>query len=381
MCTGCSACKEICPTKAITMEVDDRGFLYPIIDNSLCINCKKCEQKCPNNIDFNYSIDFDSRKAYALCNKDDDIRSKSVSGGAFSVFAKNIIDKGGSVYGAMYDPQLNVIHGRATTFEDVDKFRGSKYVQSDIRESYSLIKKDIDDELPVLFTGVPCQTAGIVAFFNYKVPDNLFLIDILCHSCPSPKVFKGHLDFIEDKFGEKITRYRCRSKNKGWRGHNETVELSKSGLVKKNYMAIQLYSIFFGSTLIARPSCNNCKFAYKTKYSDITIGDFWGIENFHPQLDDNKGTSCVMINTSKGDNLFSEITENINFIESTTKKMFNSNHTVAIPLRADNERFWEDFNNNGYLFVAKKYANYTTLGKAKWHGKNILRPIKNKLFR
>ena len=298
-CTGCTSCMMSCPKKAISMVPDKVGFLYPKIDYSMCINCGLCFKKCPIN---NQVIIGNSSDECLALMSDSRTRIKSSSGGVFSVLAKEILSDGGYVCGAIYDEDFKVKHIVTNDFNDVLKMRGSKYVQSDMGDCYQKIADILKDDKQVLFTGCPCQVSGLYSYLDYK-PDNLLTMSFVCAGVPSPKIFKQNLQNISKKFCD-ISKIDFRDKSKfGW-----DVGLYVEFNDKTNYIEHTDNSRYlegFHSGIILRESCHSCKFK-EDIYSDITVGDFWGINNII-NFDDGLGTSYVSINTSKGKNIFSDL--------------------------------------------------------------------------
>ena len=217
-CFGCTACANICPKHAISMEYDENGFKYPKVDKDKCINCGLCKRICPANNEVKKN---DNICVYAAKNKNDNIRRKSTSGGLFTAISNYVLEKKGVVYGSIMNNDFKVVYLRAESKKDIDNMRGSKYVQSDLKETFSSIKKDLEKNLMVLFVGTPCYVQGLKSYLR-KEYDNLILCDIVCHGVPSPLIFDEHVNFI-NKMG-KLKKYTFRDKEIGWRGTNVTIE-------------------------------------------------------------------------------------------------------------------------------------------------------------
>ena len=299
LCCGCGACKNICPKSAITMTQNDKGFYVPQIDKLKCIECGMCDNICPV---FNYTLKNNNPKSYALLNKDNEKRYNSSSGGAFICFAENIIENNGVVYGAIFDGNTqSVKHKRAVDTETVKLMHGSKYVQSSIDDTYRLAKNDLDDGKKVLFSGTPCQIAGLNNFLR-KSYDNLVTIDLVCHGSQSPAVFSKYItEYKEEHKNETLLNINFRSKKNGW-GKYLTAVTTTTGIYyifKDYYPNIMDLSI--------NECCTNCNFARLPRIADVTIGDFWGIDDYKKTLNDGKGTSVVLINSQKGGELFNII--------------------------------------------------------------------------
>lgn len=366
-CNGCGTCALRCPKKAITMIEDEEGFLYPIIDNKKCINCGLCQRICSNNPNKNVY----QQKVYAAKNKENKKREQSTSGGIFKILAENIIAKNGVVFGVKYDKNLNVIHDYTEELEECQKFSISKYVRSALNDSYQKVEEFLNQDRYVLFTGTPCQVYGLKKYLK-KDYNKLILCEIMCHSNPSPKVFKLYKENIEKDNNKKIKQYFFRSKDKEM--NNRPYALFEDG-TKKNY---EVYNIAFNSMLISRPSCSHCKFCDSNRKADITIGDFWGIENIAPEFDDKKGISLVLINTEKGKNIFDEIKNKTIYIESNIEVAFKNNHNKNIPEHKNREKFFKDIstgriNGTNIISYMNKYTRKTIIKRILNKGRRLLK--------
>lgn len=299
-CTGCSACLGRCPNQCITLHENSEGFLYPQINKVTCINCGLCEKVCHE------LHPYEARKpqqVFAAINKDEDIRLASSSGGIFYLLAKKTISEGGVVFGAKFDDNWQVYLTHAETMEDVKPFMGSKYVQARTANAYKDAKRFLKEGRKVMFSGTPCQIAGLRHFLG-KDYDNLTTVDFVCHGVPSPKVWRMYLNEITTAGIRAISDIKFRSKRQGWKRFN--FEISYAEDVKSVSLSAfhgdNHYMRAFLSDLILRPSCYNCKAKGGRSHSDITIADFWGIEKVFPNMDDDKGAGLLLINTEKGRN-------------------------------------------------------------------------------
>lgn len=254
-CCACTACSSICPTNAIEMNTDTEGFLYPVINETLCLECGLCKKVCTFQNGYNKK-QLPESTIYAVKHKDDEIRFNSSSGGAFTAFSDYFIDLNGFIYGAVLDSEMKVKHVKATDQEARNHMRGSKYVQSDLSKIFIEIKKDLLESKSILFSGTPCQCAGLKSFlFNAKCDDSkLLTIDFICHGVPSPLIFKEYLNFSETINRSKITNYSFRSKIKGW-NHTETAYY-ESGKVDNKSKLVKSYKQLFYSNLCLRPACH-----------------------------------------------------------------------------------------------------------------------------
>lgn len=296
-CCGCSACAQRCPVQCIAMKPDNEGFLYPQVDETKCIGCGLCDKVCHELHPFEGCLPQD---VYAAINKNDEIRMESSSGGIFSLLAEKTIGEGGVVFGARFDEKWQVVIGFAETMDDVRPFYGSKYVQARIDTAY----RDAEDFLKagrkVLFSGCPCQVAGLHHYLR-KPYDNLVTVDFVCHGVPSPKVWSMYLDEVVNAT-RRIDGIKFRDKRNGWKRFNFVLTASKGEATSSMYSfhGENHYMRAFLSDLILRPSCYDCKAKEGRSHSDITIADYWGIEYEHPEMDDDKGTGLVLVNTEKG---------------------------------------------------------------------------------
>lgn len=230
-CCGCTACASICAHDAISMEPDALGFLYPKVDASKCVECGLCEKVCQFNDNYDRSLNLKEPIAYAARHKDINEVMKSRSGAAFVAISDYVLEQGGVVYGAGYKDHFRVAHKRATTKEERDEFRGSKYVQSDLTGVFRLVKEDLKNGLTVLFSGTPCQTAGLNSYVGKKLRENLILVDIVCHGVPGPFLWRDYLAFIEKKQGGTISVVNFRDKELfGWKAHHESFKFVKGGV-------------------------------------------------------------------------------------------------------------------------------------------------------
>ena len=354
-CCGCTACAAICTRNAITMKPDVLGFLYPVVDEDKCTNCGLCEKVCAFNDSYDKSLNLQQPIAYGARHKDMDEVATSRSGAAFIAISDYILKNGGIVYGAGYTDHFRVIHKRATTKEQRDEFKGSKYVQSDLTGIFRQVKEDLRNGHKVLFSGTPCQTAGLNSFIGNKLRDNLILIDIVCHGVPAPYIWRDYLNYLEKKHKSTIHSVDFRDKNKfGWNAHYESFELKDRD--EKVYP--QTYSYVFKKAITFRHSCGTCKYTNLQRPSDITIADFWGWQKTDPTINaDDKGLSLVLCNTNKGQEIFDIIKDRMVFVEAELKNCLQPNlqkPSEIHPLRMD---FEHDYAKKGFEYVMKKYAD------------------------
>ena len=369
-CCGCYACYNICPKQCITMKADNEGFWYPNIDKNKCINCNLCENVCPIiNKPKSYLYE---EKSYAVFNKDEKIRLESSSGGIFSLLAEYVINKYGIVYGAVFDEEFNVKHIKITSLKDIELLRGSKYVQSKINDIFKSIKFDLINNKLVLFTGTPCQIAGLQSFLQRKY-DNLILMDIVCHGVPSPLIWQKYINKLKKNYKQNIKTIYFRDKSTGWKKYSIKFLFDKDEY--KNIGFKDIYMKGFLNDIYLRPSCYNCKFKGIERISDITVADFWGIENIFPKIDDDKGTSLVVIHTEKGKRLFDKLSEKMIFNEVNLNEVVKYNLSMVRSAKYNKKRepffvelnFEKDIEN-----LIRKYTKKSFIQLVKYKIKSII---------
>ncbi len=296
-CCGCNACVQRCPKRCIVMQEDDEGFLYPHVDESLCIDCGLCDKICPM---LNGDEPQEPQQVLAVKNHNEEERMKSSSGGVFIALAKQTLAKGGVVFGAVFDEKWEVKHTWAETLEGVYPMMGSKYLQSRIEDSFKDAERFLKQGREVLFTGSPCQIAGLRKFLR-KDYENLLAVDFICHGVPSPGVWRRYLNEII-QHTQHISNVEFRNKQLGWKNfsfHLRYNEKDKTISILSPFKENPFMTAFLRD-IILRPSCYACKHKGGRSLSDITIADFWGIDSVLPEMDDDKGTSLVFLNTLKG---------------------------------------------------------------------------------
>lgn len=306
-CCGCGACQQSCPKKCITMEPDDEGFLYPRVEEKACVNCGLCEKACP--ILQKEKPQTGEVRAFAAYTTDGELRQSSSSGGMFSVLAREILNRGGVVAGAAFDEDFSVRHVVLEKDAELNRLRGSKYVQSRMEDTYIRVRELLKQGRPVLFTGVSCQVAGLKAFLG-RDHDNLYTVDVLCHGVPSPKVWDRYCREQEAAHGQKMTDVSFRDKRAGWRGYSMALNFGPDIQYCRPGRE-DLYLQVFLRDICLRPSCHSCRFKDFPRQSDLTIGDAWGIEKRMPDLDDDRGTSVVLVRSEKGRQLWAAVAGNV----------------------------------------------------------------------
>ena len=297
-CCGCGACVQACPQQCIGFEADAEGFCYPSVDETICIDCVLCEQVCPVLHPYEKHRPIG---VLAAINKDDEVRERCSSGGIFSFLANQVIDAGGVVFGVRFNDEWLAVFDCAETREQVTAFRGSKYLQARVGDCYVRCKQFLEAERQVLFSGTPCQIAGLHRFLR-KTYENLLTVDFICHGVPSPKVWERYLEEEVATDHDFISSINFRDKRQGWKQYMTSIGYEKDGMrrIKLLPNSNNYYMKAFLANLTLRPSCYVCSAKSGKSHSDITLGDFWGIDRVNAEMDDNGGTSVVMIHTEKG---------------------------------------------------------------------------------
>ncbi len=322
LCTGCFACVNICPQKCIKMVEKEYGCIYPDFELGKCTNCNMCKEVCPNNSFLHRSV---AKNVYAAWSKKEDDRISSSSGGVASVFSKNIIKIGGVVFGAI-GRSYEVAHNMADNLGDCLLFKGSKYVQSHINDSFTVAKDSLLSGREVLFIGTPCQIAGLLRYLG-KPFDNLITCDFICHGTPPQKLLKDHLTNILKRNNLSDLEVSFRESN----GFFLSVMVPEGKIYCKVWFK-DLYYIGFMRSLFLRPSCYNCTFATKERISDVTIGDFWGLgtkKSFN--YDTSKGVSVVMPNTKKGETFLELCESDLQLFERSLEEAVMGNPALNSP--------------------------------------------------
>ena len=390
-CCACGACLNICPRQAIQMQEDENGFLYPIIDNDKCIKCGLCIKTCALQ---NSKLTNVPLKTYAAQSNNTDLK-KSASGGIFASLSVNVLNAGGVIYGAALENingKLICRHIAVNSLNDLEKLQGSKYIQSNIGNIYKDVKKNLIENKTVLFSGTPCQVDGLKAYLDKKY-ENLYCIDIICHGVPSNKMFQDYIETLEKKYNDKIVDFKFRDKTKGW-------GLTAKGYTAKGYTTkgyttiipanVSSFYYYFLKSYIYRDSCYSCKYACKNRCGDITIGDYWGIENAHPEvlqnnseLDYKSGTSCLIINTEQGNKLIEKNRDNLRLIESDFEKAAKENGQLNIASACNVEKrnkLLNLYRKNGYESVENSFRKIRFLNKIKKLIPNSLKNILRIIF-
>jgi len=349
-CCGCGACVTVCPKKCISMVEDAEGFLYPLADGKVCIECGLCDNVCPikkqdiksksKEADSEFFSLLQSQKsiAYAVMNTNENIRLKSSSGGMFTLLAEQVLSDGGYVFGAVMSKDCKAVHHvGVNVIDDLEKLRGSKYLQSIIGDVYMQVKELLAQGRGVLFSGTPCQIEGLRSYLG-KEYEKLLCVDFICHGCPSPKVWRRYVDYRLRRADEtSIRQILFRHKHYGWKEYVLLFEYSNNktyiGKKKKD-----LYMKAFLNDSILRPSCHVCRFKSLNRGSDITLADFWGIQNMLPEMDDDKGTSLVILHSVKGKEAFSRAHDKMRYQEVNVTEAIKYNPSMIRSARPNRKR-------------------------------------------
>lgn len=359
-CCGCTACASICSHNAITMQPDALGFLYPVVDPNKCTSCGLCEDVCAFNDHYDKSLNLAYPLAYAARHKNMQEIETSRSGAAFIAISDWILEHGGVVYGAGYTDHFRVVHKRATTKEERNEFKGSKYVQSDLNTVFRQVKRDLKQERIVLFSGTPCQTSGLASYIGKRLREKLYLVDIVCHGVPGPYIWRDYLAYLEKTQGAKICWVNFRDKQKfGWKAHRETFRFVGGG----NKM---IFTHLFYKHIMFRHSCGVCHFTNIQRPSDITLADFWGWEKTDPKFNtDDKGVSLVLINTEKGQSLFEAVKKEMDLIPAHLENCLQPNMIHPTEIHSGRIKFEMDYSRKGFKYAMKKQGLIGWRHKAK----------------
>lgn len=370
-CCNCNGCTQICPKEAIYKKTDEDGFIYPHIDQSKCIDCGLCQKVCAYQHIEETNVPL---KTYAATSTDTAQKMKSASGGIFAVLATKVIKSGGIVYGAEMvrnEDGFEIRHVGIESINDLKRLQGSKYVQSNIGECYKEIRKHLIAGREVLFSGVPCQCAGLKGFLMGKDYPNLTIVDIICHGVPSQKLFNDYIAYTF-KDSDKITGYKFRDKSSGW--ELAACVTYKDGTRKLFPAGTDSYYSLFLDQQTYRLNCYSCKYASEHRPGDLTIGDYWGIEKQHPEFaekaDAQKGISCIIVNTPKGEEVLKDMASCLELLPSTYEQVAARNAQLTRPSNMGRYRD-EVFR----IYRKEGYAGVASFFKAKYKKQRIIHRI------
>ena len=393
-CCGCNACLQRCPKSCIMVQEDEEGFLYPVVDKEVCVDCGLCEKVCPV---LNQREERKPLEVYAAFNKNEEIRMQSSSGGVFTALAEQIIQEGGVVFGARFNEDWEVIHDYTETAVGLSAFRGSKYVQSRIGDTFNQAEQFLKQGRSVLFSGTPCQIAGLKLFLR-KEYENLLTVDFICHGVPSPGVWRKYLEELIAREGKKknsvlshsnpilpnsmrdISRIEFRNKRLGWKKYSFALTLSVPiGHGAKNTVLLSepynenIFMKGFLADLYLRPSCYACPSKSLKSGSDVTIGDYWGIQNIKPEIDDDKGICCFLINTEKGLHWQNKIDVKKTVSNFIDVEKGNPSIIYAVVMPKNRIRFFSRLNGCQLIKLISQYTQLSVMFRVKIFMYNLLK--------
>lgn len=348
-CVACTACVNICPMNCIEMKMDEEGFMYPHVNYEKCISCGLCYKSCPTK---RVKKQKNTPIILGMINRDKDVRENSSSGGVFYNLACSVLECGGIVCGATIDENMYVKHILIDSLDELNLLTKSKYVQSDLGNCYSLIKEELNKEKQVLFVGTPCQVYGLRCFLG-KEYDSLIMVDLICQGVPSPKIWEDYIKEMENKRNAKGCYVSFRDKSlKGWNTHGMKIEFS-NGTKYVDTVYENLFMNGFLKGYIDRKSCYNCQFRGRNRCSDLTIGDFWSVDNFLKDFNDNKGTSLVFINTEKGKKLVKTVRKSffIKRVKNVKPEKLNIAYSKDSLSEDNRKRFYRKYNGRNAVSI------------------------------
>ncbi len=365
-CSGCMACKNACSLDAISFEEDEEGFWYPRIDLTKCVDCGVCEKVCPFN-DSTHFVPYENHafvtQFYAGQLKEKKMLFEVSSGGAFQAMAMSVILEGGIVYGAAQDDVDHIFHMRASTLDELQKTRRSKYFQSEIGNTYTLAKRDLQDGKEVLFSGTGCQIAGLNSFLNKRY-ENLYTCEVVCHGVPSRKIWRIYRKEKEEKEGKKIVDLIFRDKSHGW-SQNQYRITYDDGSTELEKSAVQLFHAGYLQGLFYRPSCGSCPFASIPRVADVTLADYWQYKGILSENDE--GISLIAANNPRGIELLQKCSVYLT-IENTSMDaaLKSCRHMDEHPTENPNRRaFLNMAFTDGYYAAAREYIEISRAGLAR----------------
>lgn len=361
-CYGCGVCRDVCPEKAIIMSFDKDGFVVPVIDNTLCIECGLCEKKCIhlNIVDSNTNIDIAASSCYMAYLKDDKILG-SASGGIFYGIAKNVMEQGYEVCGCIWNNEQRAVHVFANTLETLGKMQGSKYVQSDLQDCFLEIKKKLSMGNKVLFSGTPCQIAGLHRLVGYH--KNLLTVGLICEGTPSPTVFEKWKEHLEKKYNSKITGVKFRKKGRyGWKSPSTEYTFENGRKMEQLAFHMDTYIYNFICGLFMRNSCFNCEYKGNNITADIIVGDCWCADATDIEANNNRGISTAIIRTAKGKSLIEIMERDFVVKPLSVEKVVTKNEPLLRPIRRNQNRnnFFEYMQDHSLMESIQKYGYYKT---------------------
>lgn len=375
-CCGCSACADSCPAQAIIMANDKEGFLYPLINAAKCVDCGVCRKVCVFSSDHAnetpiYDFHYNTPLTYGAKHKDECVRKLSRSGGVFTALSDYILEKKGVIYGCKMDEEYQVVHMRGITKDMRDRFRGSKYCQSDTSNIFKKVSTDLKSGKYVLFSGTSCQTAALRAFLysGEVIQDKLYCVDILCHGVPSPLLWKKYLDHISKKYRGMVESIEFRDKRRyGWKSHFTTFQINGKLHSSRDYPMLFINDNFL------RPACYYCRYKTEQHPSDITLGDYWAVDKALPGFNDNKGISLVLINSEKGKRLFDSAKDALEISEADFDDSRQGIFSEPVKEPRNRSVYWRVFQSCGVGAVINLQKMDILLHRLIWGVKRVIRP-------
>lgn len=366
-CTGCGVCENICPQKCIRLENNQEGFFCPVVDLNLCTDCGLCVETCPSMLAVNMDSCTKGVKVYSAWSKSKEISRESTSGGIFPLLAKAVINKRGVVIGAALRDDMSLEHVLVNKVDQVKKLQGSKYIQSDTSKIYSTVEQCLEEGRSVLFTGLPCQVAGLNSYLKYKKNKrlgSLITCQLICFGVPSNIIFREYITFLEKKYKSKVKSYTFRVKDIGWKNYGVKAIFEN----KKQYHSKgdkDPFMIGFKKALYLRSCCFACKHKGFPIRADIALGDFWNIDRYDKSLAGINGISLIVIQTEKGKDLFNSVKDELVFKQQEAEIAVCCNPSlVTCPnLTPERGKYFKDYFANGYTYCVKKYTSSLVLYK------------------
>lgn len=375
-CTGCNACVDVCPKDAISISTDTEGFWYPKLDSDKCIGCNLCDRTCPViNVKEVKKNEFDKPVCFAAIHKNLETRFGSTTGGIFSALAEQMYKEGGYVGGAIYGDNFVVKHYISNNPEDLLRLRQSKYSQSQTLGIYKKVQALLQKGEKVLICGTPCQMAALRRFLNREY-ENLIIVDFICKSITSPKFYAKYLDYWERKAGSKLSKFKFKDKEMGWRSLVKRFDFQNGKTMYCRAIDHDLYTTAYHHNIVSRPSCYECVFKDYPRIADITIADFWGCDKYpeFKSIDDNAGTSAVICNNNKGLEFFKKIENRIISIPADINQIDRGNpalHKVQKKPDCDRNAFFKDLDSLPIEDVVPKYTA--------WYGEEHRKTFKGRI--
>lgn len=368
-CCGCTACQQVCPAQCITMEPDEEGFLYPKINEANCIHCQKCERVCPIR---HPALPVGKTEAFVGYAENLALRRASSSGGVFSLAAQWILSRQGAVFGAAFDEHFQVRHICVESAEELGRLRGSKYVQSSLENTYAEAKRELQNGRWVLFSGTACQVAGLKNDLGEEY-ERLLTVDVLCHGVPSPKIWDLYLQEQESANRSKISSVQFRDKVSGWKQYSLTSRYENGRTCSFRFPEDPYMCMFLGN-IDLRPSCYDCRFKAFPRASDLTIGDCWGIDKLMPDMDDDQGTSVILVHTPKGRQLLDAIRDKLVLRNAELDQVLppSAESRRSVEMHPNRKKYWEGVERGENMDVLCGYLRKSLVQRAMSFGKYVI---------